>query len=400
MSLSVIRKTIQKILAEIEERRFRFRVTLEGAFYIFFMLAIGLSALNTGTQLLFLLFAIMCAFMILSAVMAASSISDLKIERELPREVTMLEPVTIRFHVKNVKQRWSSFSLRIVDFLEDLTTVGVAFVPNVEPGKTVTTEYRSVFPCRGHYRFRRIQVISRYPFGWIKRATSRPLVSELIVLPALIDLTENPIEAAVDAGDISSQKKGHGAGLYGIRKYIEGESVRDVHWKLTARTGNVMVREFESDEKRKASVLLDNRLEGANDHALDRFELAIVVTASLVNLLIERGYQVELVTASGTVGFDERPNQVRRCQRALASLNPEPRKANPPKPSEADSEVFQVVSTDREPLLEPKSTAIAANLYREVLSGLIQKSERNFDGEKITMESIHEREVKKNTKAA
>lgn len=385
-------RNIKFILNEIEERRFRFKVTLEGIMFVIVTLAIGLAALNTGTQLLFLLFAMMCAFWVLSAIMAQSSLSDLKISRDMPREVNMLEPVTVRFKVFNKKNRWTSYSIRIIDFLEDLTPVGAAFVAEIKPGKTQHTEYRCIFPQRGVHRFRKIHTTSRYPFGWIKRSTSRPLKSEVLVLPALLPVEQELESERIEAGDVSSHKKGQGAGLYGIRKYSQGESIRDIHWKITARSGNLMVREYESDERRKASVIIDNRVDETDEHLLDRLELGIVVTASLVNLLIKRGYQVELVTASGSVGFDERPAQVKRCQRALALLTPVSKDAHPPTPSDQDSEVYQVTLQKSEKELVPKSAVIYADRFRAMLTEALEKSPKPSGSEKMSMETLQEQD--------
>jgi uncharacterized protein (DUF58 family) len=284
--------------------------------------------------LLFLLFSMMCAFWVLSAIMATSSLKNLKIVRKAPREVTQFEPVSVTLEVENRKRFWDSKSLQLVDYLEDGSDIGACFVAQVRPKQTQKTSYRCVFPRRGKFTLRRIHVISRYPFGWIRRAIARIMEDELLVLPALLPVEQVLEMSRLEVGEITTNRKGHGAGLYGIRKYQESESTRDVHWKLTAQTGSLMVREFESDEHRQASVLLDNRLpEGHDEHLLERFELAIIVAASLVGALIKSGYQVELVTASGSVSFDERPSQTKRCQRALALLHPAPTNAHPPVPS-------------------------------------------------------------------
>lgn len=385
-------KKIRQYLIALDERRFRFQITLEGILFVVVTLAIGLAAMNTNAQLLFLLFSMMCAFWVLSAIMATSSLKKLTFTRHVPSEVTQLEPVTITLEVENKKTRWVSKSLRLVDFLEDGTAIGAGFVAQVKPQQKEKSTYRCVFPSRGKYKLRRIHMISRYPFGWIKRATARILENEILVLPTLLPVDQVLEMARLEVGEITSNRKGQGAGLYGIRKYQQSESIRDIHWKLSAKSGNLMVREYESDEHRQASVLLDNRLpENPDDHLLERFELAIIVAASLVATLIKSGYQVELVTASGTVSFDERPSQTRRCQRALALLEPASRSKMPPAPTERDSIPLQVLLSDNEPSLSPDVIPVNAKDYRSLLVQKITNGPKAVGAESITMEALAER---------
>ncbi|MDX1972036.1 MAG: hypothetical protein SFY68_05835, partial [Candidatus Sumerlaeia bacterium] len=109
---------LRELQRTIQEQSFRFRITLEGILFVVVTLAIGLAAMNTGAQLLFLVFSMMCAFWVFSAILADASMRRLQIKRHLPREAVMLEPAIVRFSVTNTKKRWASSSLRIADYLE------------------------------------------------------------------------------------------------------------------------------------------------------------------------------------------------------------------------------------------------------------------------------------------
>ncbi len=381
---------IGKFRAAIREQAFRFRITAEGIVFVIVTLAIGIAAMNTGAQLLFLVFSMMCAFWVISALLADASMRRLRIQRLIPRDISMLEPTTIRFTITNTKKRWASSSIRIVDFLAGEKALGATFASQILPGQTVDCSYQVVFPHRGTYQLRTVHVISHYPFGWIKRAFPRLMPAEILVLPSILPVSQLLETAKVDLGDYSALKKGRGTGLYGTRKYVPGESVRDVHWKLSARTNSLLVREFESDEYKRASVILDNRLPENTDPELhQRFEMGVVLAASLVQELIRRSYQVELCTATGKVGFDQRPSHVQRCRRALAGLTATAATTHPaPTPSSKDSVVFQISLTGNDPLVSPGAYRILVTDFRESMEHAIQAAPRPNTDAPLTMEKL------------
>ncbi len=90
-----------------------------------------------------------------------------------------------------------------------------------------------------------------------------------------------------------------------VREYRRGDELRRVHWRSSARIGELMVRREEQPWEARATVLLDNRLRVHRGQGLgSSFEFAVVAAASLVLHLDQHGYAVRLVLADGT-GADE-----------------------------------------------------------------------------------------------
>jgi uncharacterized protein (DUF58 family) len=311
--------------------RWSYRLPGEGLFFIVVTLLIGLAALNTGAQLLYLVFGMLCAFWVLSDVMATSSMARLELSRRAPRMVTAGKPVEVAAVVENRKRLWPSFSLRVSDFDGDGHEVGRGFVAWVRPRQSALATYRCVFPRRGIQRLAHMQVATRFPFGLIERRMRRAVMDEVLVLPPVVPVGDLVRRARAELGQRESRLKGQGAGLYGIRHYTPADPAREIHWKLSARSGSLLLREFESDERRRSTVVLDNRLPAeASRAARERLEEAVVLAASLVEYLVRQGHEVELVTASGRVPFSAGPPQATRCHRALALLLPEPETAVSP----------------------------------------------------------------------
>ncbi len=286
------------------------------------MLLIGLAALNTGAPLLYLMFSFMCAFFLMSALMAGNTMRGLGIRREAPKVWQAGRPLRVGLEVRNGKLFSASHGLRLRDSLSEGWTLGGAFFQKIPSRhQPVRESYECVFPKRGHYRLGRVEVATRFPFGLIERALTVELPGEILVLPQTIPLGRWLAQRRTDFGERESHRKGLGTGLYGLREYNEEMSARDIHWRTSARRGELMVREYEAEERRRASVIFDNRIprELQRQHTLE-FEMGIVLAASAVEWFCDQDFEVELRTASGIVGFGTGASHFVRCQRALAGL--------------------------------------------------------------------------------
>jgi uncharacterized protein (DUF58 family) len=100
-----------------------------------------------------------------------------------------------------------------------------------------------------------------------------------------------------DTGIHPSPRRGYGPEYMGVREYRSGDSMRHVHWGLTARHGQVMVREFEQEQTRRLAVVIDTeRDEGEAWTPLDR---ACCVAASLLEAASAHGHGARLAAAVG-----------------------------------------------------------------------------------------------------
>ncbi|MDX2176937.1 MAG: DUF58 domain-containing protein [Candidatus Sumerlaeia bacterium] len=306
----------------VEAPRF-IRPTLEGVFFIAFTLAVGFAAMNTGAQLLYVMFSLMCGFLVLSAVLATRNIVGLRVRREAPRLADAGRPFRVALWLENRKRLLPTFSIRLHDELESGGRVGAAFADGV-PARGVAEEpYWLVFPRRGLVRFAGIRLGTRFPFGLIERRFSVPAPWEVLVLPQVVDVSYSMAQALPELGERPLNRRGHGLGLYNIRPHVPGDNSRDIHWKTTARRGQLMVREYESEERRQAVVLLDEAVPpgGEEDAALrGEFEHAVVLAASVCAWLARNDYDFELRTRGGRSGLGEGDRHLQRCRRLLARI--------------------------------------------------------------------------------
>ena len=108
--------------------------------------------------------------------------------------------------------------------------------------------------------------------------------------------------------------------LASVREYREGDSARDISWRLLAKQGDVYINVREKMDSRRMCLILD--LKSFGENAGDR-EHAISLAASIAAELSEKGVFCSLVTASGIVIPDDIHSQPERLLTALAELDAE-----------------------------------------------------------------------------
>ena len=178
---------------------------------------------------------------------------------------------------------------------------------------------------RGLYSVERAQILSRFPFGLVERVRNQQRVQRLLVLPRLLPTLAILPLVPKSLGEVETDQKGIGHGLYGVRDYQRGDPARIIHWKHSARGQGYKVKEFEHEAARGFRLMLDLHFPpGAGRTQEADFEKAVSVTASLARMLIRRGVNVGLWTSAGNVPVHGGADHLMRILRALAQVQPLP----------------------------------------------------------------------------
>jgi uncharacterized protein (DUF58 family) len=161
---------------------------------------------------------------------------------------------------------------------------------------TVRTE------VRGRYPVGPLVVRLTDPFGLCELSRSFPTVDRLIVIPQVVPLPVVRLGGEyAGTGDSRARSVAvHGEDDAATREYRRGDDLRRVHWRSTARTGELMVRREEQPWDSRATVVLDTRVEAhRGEGPTASFEWAVSAAASIAMYLRRAGYKVRLVTGSG-----------------------------------------------------------------------------------------------------
>ncbi|MFE1424013.1 DUF58 domain-containing protein [Streptomyces fungicidicus] len=172
----------------------------------------------------------------------------------------------------------------------------------VEAGGRREVSYRVRSDLRGRYPLGPLQLRLSDPFGMCELTRSFSTHDTLTVVPRVVPLP--PVR-------LSGEAKGYGDGRHRAlalageddvipRGYRYGDDLRRVHWRSTARYGELMVRREEQPQRARCTVLLDTRAiayEGAGPDSA--FEWAVSGAASVLVHMLERGFSVRLLTDTG-----------------------------------------------------------------------------------------------------
>ncbi len=276
--------------------RIGWRTTREGKVFFLVTVGVGVAAVNTGNNLLFLVLGFLLALTILSGVMSELVLSRVRVERHLPERAFVGQVALIELALRNGKARLESYSLEVEDVVTGAPTERRCYFLKVAPGGEQVAAYRRTPTQRGMMRLDGYRVATRYPFGIIEKSRSWDAPGELLVYPALLAAPDAALARVIGAEDIPGARTGAGSEVAGLREYREGDDARAVHWRRSAALGRVVARERLRDEALRVALVVDNARPVDAGEAWDAaFEQAIARAAWFAQRALARGAAVEVL---------------------------------------------------------------------------------------------------------
>ncbi|MGA8489822.1 MAG: DUF58 domain-containing protein [Terriglobales bacterium] len=301
---------------------FDYDVTRVGIVYVGIVLVIGIAALNTGNNLLYIVLAALLAAIVVSGFASALVLRDLELDVRLPEHVFAGRPMLGRIILRNPRRWLPSFSVNVVPVKKDSgvkhwqwtpTTFavppgrppekqwmhfrdyklrrapkskappsifeGAAYFPYIPAGTDMKADLELGFDRRGRYQQKTFGLATRFPFAFLTKTRHVPLAREIIVYPRVEPADEFFEILPMITGEFETFARGRGDDLYLIREYMPEDSARHVDWKATAKSGSLKVREFSREDERKLRVVFDNPRQGVISEKA--YEDAVALAASL-----------------------------------------------------------------------------------------------------------------------
>lgn len=289
---------------------FRLKITRTGRTFLVVTLGVGLGALNTGNNLLYLVLGFLLSTIVVSGVLSERSLRHLKLRRLPPDGAFAGEPFAMRYEV--IRKKGSAFALSIAEDHGELT--GQAPLPYVTAGKPEVARADLVASRRGPHTLEGVRLTTRFPLGLFEKSRIIPLPGQLLVYPRRGFSCREPADRGLGPpGEGGDPRRRDGDGdLLGLRELAQGEDARRIHWLKSASAGKLLRTEREREQRRQ--YLLEIAAE-KEPKALDaRCEEA----AALAHRLLELGHEVGVNTATTRLRPSSGPGQERRILAALA----------------------------------------------------------------------------------
>ncbi|MBZ5707444.1 MAG: DUF58 domain-containing protein [Acidobacteriia bacterium] len=340
-----------------------YEVTWVGIVYIAAILLIGLAALNTGNNLLYIVVAAMLAAILVSGFASAMVLRELELDVRLPEHVFAGRATIGRIAVRNPRRWLPSFSISVVSFKKKTESrhwrwmpstftfppgrpperqwiqlpdrqlrrvadkpvppdifQGSAYFPYIAAGEELIAELELSFARRGRYQQESFGMATRFPFAFLTKTRRVSLAREILVYPPVEPPDEFFEILPMITGEFETFARGRGYDLYRIREYMPEDSARHVDWKATAKSGSLKVREFSREDERKLRIVFDNPAPGTVPEKA--YENAVALAASLGWHFAEENTEVSFV-AQGYSGVPD----IYQFLAYLATVEPE---AGPP----------------------------------------------------------------------
>ena len=146
---------------------------------------------------------------------------------------------------------------------------------------------------RGRYPFERSRALIGDPFGLAAAEIQLQAPGSLLVRPRVVAVRRLFSDAGVHRAGGARQLVRRPAGLdvHGVREWVEGESLRHVHWGSTAKTGRLMVKEVEDTPRDEVAILLDAR----SGVSAAVFDVQVRAAASLLRAYASRHRETRLL---------------------------------------------------------------------------------------------------------
>lgn len=203
-------------------------------------LLLGFSAVNTGNNLLFLVVSGLLAFMSVTGMAGMINIKWLVPELLPPSEIFAGTAAPFRFRLHNTKRHIPSFLIRL-----ECNGAHPLTLPVIAGGSTIEENIGLIFDRRGPARIATITISSPFPVNFFNRYWKITLDSDVIVFPRLQpSLHTGDGNEAKPKGIAPRRDRGDDGELEKIAAYSGREPLRVIHWKLSARSNDLQVKQF------------------------------------------------------------------------------------------------------------------------------------------------------------
>jgi uncharacterized protein (DUF58 family) len=252
---------------------------------------------NVQAGWLFVIAACLMGTVVAGVLLPARMVRGLEVDRRAPGEVHQGDEVMVELAITD-RSRGMRLGILVDDpFLEPAALA----VPTLRPGARAEVVTVRVAVRRGLQASVPVVARSSAPFGVGEhRRTLAVAGPETLVLPRVVPLGSLPFvrpAATSDHAIHTAPRRGHGPEYLGIREYRPGDSMRHVHWPSTARTGVVMVREFEEEQTRRLAIVVDGGWDAGD--AWTPLDRVCAAAASVALAALAQGHGARLVVTGG-----------------------------------------------------------------------------------------------------
>lgn len=297
--------------------------TMPGAVLIALSVGIGTAAYNSSSNILFITLSLLLTCLVLSGVLSWLNLRRVRWRLRVAPALRAGHDALAALDLRNDKKILPTYGLAFEFVARPVAPAGqqraestvtarsaevramlaraekeenrerIGLRARLEPAGETGVEWVFTPAKRGRLRVRLAAVSSLFPFGFLRKDVGTDLAAETVVWPAPIEYRRHLLAAARrTAGGERVSRAGSGGDLLALRRYAEGDSHRLIHWKASARTRQLLVRQFAAETAEGYSLWL--RTDAGVWPRPDQFEALISFAATLAEDLFRAGRLVSV----------------------------------------------------------------------------------------------------------
>ncbi len=332
------------------------RITKVGLWLGLFAAIVAIAATNTGNNALYMVVASILGLFCASWVVTRVNGSALDLRLRPIGELFAKIPGTVELELTSGARWFPRLQLQV-----QVAGLRPTAVPRLgrrgEPEAVFRARSDLVFDRRGLRPPPPLRVSSLFPLGFYRASRHYGSGEALLVYPEVFDRPAIHFRQPGELGDDSTRRAGWGHDVHSLRGFRPGDDPRSIHWKQTARAGELIYKGREAEESRRLSIVVDNRAgELETPIRRRRFERMVSEAATAALDYLDRGFEVELVTSDRHLRFAAGPGQRHQLLECLALLESLPVTAAAPVPSDPTTPALRL-ALDAPPGAAPPGAA-------------------------------------------
>lgn len=282
-------------------------------------------------------FILICIVIVVGNILREKGFKNLYIKREVSKtKVKIGEKFTVKTTIRNEKKLPISFL-----YLEEICPNDIVFAGEMN---TCEAGYKSVrtafsikgneilkaycdfkFNKRGVYFFKNTKVSVGDFFGTESDMREFDDLEEVVVYPKPLSFNDVTFNNNSIQGEYVVKRWIFKDPLFikGIKEYVRGDRMKDIHWNSSAKMGNLMVKDYDFTAEKEVMFILSTECGTPYWSYIDSnsVEKCIDVTATLSKYIIEKGIAVGAITNSYVLGMSGmEKNEVKPCTKSLDGL--------------------------------------------------------------------------------
>lgn len=273
--------------ASTDNRRSYYELTFTGFVFTGVAAFVLIAAVNSQTNILFWALGVVTGALILAAVIGNLLLKQIIIRRSVADHGVVGDSIDVHYRITNPKHLLPGCAIRITEarFLGSLQVVPDGYCLHLGPRQSTLVMAHLIPSKRGIVELREQRVCSSFPLGFITRALHVLQVQRIVVYPRIGFLGRQLVARSrtfSSTGSVTNLRHDGADEFFSLREYIPGDAIRSIHWKRSARTGQLVVRNMISDSPPTIVVVVDVRAWATTHNGMDIAESAIELAAAWI----------------------------------------------------------------------------------------------------------------------